>query len=258
MATFERLSTTNALKMEEDKKINKMKQTAALRKKAKGDDSQGLPDSPTIEAPSMPTAKSRTDPKKRVTKTEVKDFHKTMDEAELKKREKYRQTKLRILMRYHELLPEACRTMGRTVNVNMSEQEADAHLASIRQFLGSEGAQLMVDFMFVKGCDYLEQAIEILGVGKLTNRSYQGLGKAVEMTMAHERAYFEPELTELRCEWGDYLSSGLYFRLGMKVAQVAQGYADGVYEVKLKKAEEVASQPVKSETKKKKSKIYNK
>ncbi len=237
----EKLSVANQGSVEQEsavsKAMGKKKLASVVKERLDGDQ---LP-----AAPSGPLGKPAPSQKEKITKSDVKTIHKHMDAVDAEKNASTSAErcgrKVRIVNLYVERRPDDMKTIGvKKVSPDCTnEKSLDAVLHQIRQHFAEQGADMALPFALGSLIFYSEYALEAGHMYKplgIVPGAAQMLGQAI--CDGRLKKELDSELDELRCEYGYWLSHGLFSRLAMKLMNLLKEVSSAQLQVRGGQAEE--------------------
>lgn len=213
---FKKMSVTNQSQMETDAAVEKAAGKATLKKAVK----QRTEGSDGPSAPSGPLASPPPAPKPKMTEKDVKNAHRAMDAVDASKRAKACARLASIINTYVDVFPDQMRGLGvKKVAIGSTDETAlQTILEQIRTYFNESQADRMLPAVLgsmVASSEYLVQATNSYAQLDIMPGALAALGKAI--ADGHAREELDPELGQLRAEYGSWVSVGLFPRLLYKL-----------------------------------------
>ncbi len=219
MADFEALSTKNLGTLKTEKAIAASKAKTELKSKLAASQPGQLPKVPAFAKPAEVPWEKRP-----ITNGQAAVFKKQADDKNQAKAEPRRVEKVRKLMRYCESFPKATKVIQKDVHAGMDERAADAALNHVYNWLGTQGARLVLKKGWVNLLRAAEFVTQDYGWNP-ANMQLRGIGDAAETVLREDPDQLEPEFTEAEIELGSWLVKPWYVRIVAKTFDFMNEYS---------------------------------
>jgi hypothetical protein len=212
------LRTENIDKLEKELHAEKYAKKSALKEAEKGGHGANLPKL-ARDAANEAEQKQAAAPKKQISRSDVKAYHKALDAAGAKKTEKQKIALIKKVQRYYKL-DKKCLSSPPDPN------QCDKQLLEAHAYFDARGGPVAVQATFTTIVDILERVAVNAGVLE-TLALEPGFSVELRDSLARDSTLYDPELQEMLIELGG-LESPWYMRLGSKVYTHWQQYSASV------------------------------